>query len=233
MSAKESVESQEKQSVSQLEETDKMKDNVDIEKEKLKRGVVEIKKRLDRANAQLKKAELEATEMQNVHFAEKERWTAEISYHQHQSEKLSKELNDYKAKAHLLMKTRDQELNALKAELQHRSDLEIDLRVLREKFDDLSAERDQLKEELTQANEQFQVHLDGLVVNFQQKIDAKTSEVEKVQSENEALQKSICKWKEKFDQLEKELLQKTEALESLTESAKSVQSKGLSLISDV
>ncbi len=213
---KSAIAAREQQIGAHEEDLEKIREAAEGEKEKLKRAIVELKKRLDRAAAQIKKMELEGTEMQDGHFAEKERLSAEVSHHQHQAEKFGTELKDYKAKAHLLVKNKDQELNALRAELQHRADVEVDLRVLREQFDDLTVERDNIREELTEANERFQVHLDDLVAGFQTEIDEKTSALLQTRSAKDAVATAAQEWKNKAEHFEQELLQKAQEIAVLS-----------------
>ncbi|KAK9856086.1 hypothetical protein WJX84_010615, partial [Apatococcus fuscideae] len=95
----------------------KLREEVEGERERVKKAITELKRKTDRALRDCKKAEQDAEAVKSKAEAEKEELRDEIvaaEKHDQQAQQgvklLEAELRDYKARAHLLLKAKDAEL---------------------------------------------------------------------------------------------------------------------------
>eukprot|EP00210_Caulerpa_lentillifera_P001293 g1246.t1 len=187
------------------EELDQVRQTAEAEKERLKKAIGELRRRLDKASSQIKEAEFEKVTLVDTHVAEKDQLRDLISSSEQKLTKLNLELKDYKAKAHLLVKGKDQEIQRLTEEVKMRSENEMELTAMKEKLEDMKGEHERLNEELTQANERFQLHLDGLMGDFHSQLNEKTATILDLQKECDNHQSIIKQWTEKCETLETQL----------------------------
>eukprot|EP00803_Ostreobium_quekettii_P005817 evm.model.scf_128EXC.6 EVM.evm.TU.scf_128EXC.6 scf_128EXC:41751-50091(-) len=183
------------------QEVDQLKEASEGDKEKMKRGVVELKKRLDRA----RKEEVEAAGQRGRLEAEIESLKRELNSARQEVEKGAADLKEYRARAHALLKEKEAELARLRLELESQTKVDEGLEVIKAELEVVQVERDQFKAEVSESEGRFQSHLDEITADFQQQLDAKSGEAlgyrsAAIQAGQEALQ-----WKSQYMEAEQKL----------------------------
>ncbi|CAD7702082.1 unnamed protein product [Ostreobium quekettii] len=174
------------------QEVDQLKEASEGDKEKMKRGVVELKKRLDRA----RKEEVEAAGQRGRLEAEIESLKRELNSARQEVEKGAADLKEYRARAHALLKEKEAELARLRLELESQTKVDEGLEVIKAELEVVQVERDQFKAEVSESEGRFQSHLDEITADFQQQLDAKSGEALGYRSA--AIQKELQEIKSEF-----------------------------------
>lgn len=154
--------------------------------------------------------ELEFAEERGKFEAEKAAIQNDLTKATEEKEGIRKEFNEYKTRAHSLLKSKEAQVSELTAKIKNSEDNILELRAAKEKIEEITVERDNIRDELSTALEGYQKHLDEVVKESEVQIEALNLTITQKTEEIKIKTKELNKLKENLEDMKKALLEAEE-----------------------
>eukprot|EP01025_Chloroclados_australasicus_P021931 TRINITY_DN22855_c0_g1_i3.p1 TRINITY_DN22855_c0_g1~~TRINITY_DN22855_c0_g1_i3.p1 ORF type:complete len:648 (-),score=105.83 TRINITY_DN22855_c0_g1_i3:1154-3097(-) len=196
------------------DENAKLQREHDLDKAKMKRALGEMKRKLDQSKEEQKKVEIAYAEQRGKYQAERDSWKNEVSHTGQQAESLKgqlaivqKELSDYKSRAHMLLKAKEEEIEKVRTSAGANEELsgalqasQFEVKQLRQKQIDLQKEIEEAYKDRQHQIEQMQMHYEKRLLELESNLSEAESRAEKAATESK-------EWHKRASDLEAQVTQ--------------------------
>eukprot|EP01026_Neomeris_dumetosa_P022265 TRINITY_DN1921_c1_g1_i14.p1 TRINITY_DN1921_c1_g1~~TRINITY_DN1921_c1_g1_i14.p1 ORF type:complete len:521 (+),score=125.45 TRINITY_DN1921_c1_g1_i14:310-1872(+) len=198
------------------EENSKLQREHDADKTKIKRALGEMKRKLDQSKEEQRKMELSSAEQRGKNEAEKVTLRNDIKHAEDLAQSthteltsIQKELQDYKSRAHILLKQKEEEIKHIRNTVGNNEELsgalqasQFEVKQLRQNQTDLQAQIEQVRTDGQAQMDELKTFYEKRMFELESSLAESEKRAEKVSSESQEWQKRSVDLESQLTQLQ-------------------------------